>query len=296
MTSLPQSSSVSASRHIAKSSRASLGALVLGRYLLTIVLAVFFVLPFYWMVTTSFKLPGQAYLFPPEWIPNPFTLKNYIDVWGGYVPFGLFYRNTFIVVFFVEIGTLLSSTVVAFSFARLQWAGRNIWFVILLGTMMLPFHVTMIPIYILFRNLGWINTLLPLIVPHFFGNAFYIFLLRQFFLTIPKDLEDAARVDGCGSIRILWQIFLPLSMPVLVTVALFTFVNNWNDFLGPLLYLDSLEKMTVSVGLSMFQGTYTTNWPSLTAAATLAMVPILVMFFAAQRFFVRGIVLTGMKG
>jgi multiple sugar transport system permease protein len=271
------------------------GQLVVLRYLVLFVLGISFILPFYWMVSTSFKLPGQAYLFPPQWIPNPFTIENYRAVWSGYVPFGLFYRNTAIVVFFSLLGTLLSSTLVAYSFARLQWWGKNAWFIVLLGTMMLPYHVVMIPHYILFRNLGWLDSFLPLTVPHFFGNAFYIFLLRQFFLTIPSDLEDAARVDGCSALRIYWQIILPLAKPVLVTVGLFTFVANWNDFLGPLLYLESMEKMTVSVGLAMFQGTYTTNWPNLTAASTLATIPILLVFFLAQRYFVQGIVMTGMK-
>jgi len=268
---------------------------VVLRYLLLILFGVTFILPFAWMVSTSLKQPGQAYLFPPQWIPNPLTLENYTGVWSGYVPFGRFYLNTVTVVALVEIGTLISSTMVAYSFARLQWWGRNFWFLVLLGTMMLPFQVVMIPTYILFRLLGWLDTLKPLIVPSFFGNAFFIFLLRQFFLSIPKDLEDAARVDGAGAFRILWQMFVPLSKPVLVTVGIFCFVWTWNDFTGPLLYLESMDKMTVSVGLAMYQGTYNTNWPNLTAAATLAMLPILAMFLASQRYFVKGIVLTGMK-
>ena len=271
-------------------------SLAITRYGLLVVFGLCFILPFAWMVSTSFKEPGQAFQFPPQWIPNPLTIENYRSVWSGYVPFGRFYLNTIFVVVMVEIGTLTSCTLVAFSFARLQWWGRNFWFAVLLGTMMLPFHVTMIPVYVIFRSLGWIDTLRPLIVPSFFGSAFYIFLLRQFFSTIPQELEDAARVDGCSSFRILWQIFLPLSGPVLVTIAIFTFVGTWNDFTGPLIYLESVEKMTISVGLAMYQGTYSTNWPQLTAASTLAMLPVLVMFVLAQRYFVQGIVLTGMKG
>lgn len=271
-------------------------SLAITRYIMLVLFGICFILPFVWMVSTSFKDAGQAFQFPPQWIPNPLTFENYQSVWSGYVPFGRFYLNTIFVVAMVEIGTLTSCTLVAYSFSRLHWWGRNFWFAVLLATMMLPFHVTMIPVYVIFRSIGWIDTLKPLIVPSFFGSAFYIFLLRQFFSTIPQELEDAARVDGCSSFRILWQILLPLSGPVLVTIAIFTFVGTWNDFTGPLIYLESVEKMTVSVGLAMYQGTYSTNWPQLTAASTLAMLPILIMFGLAQRYFVQGIVLTGMKG
>jgi multiple sugar transport system permease protein len=267
-----------------------------ARYTLVIVLALLFIIPFLWMVSTSFKDTGQAYRFPPEFIPNPFTLENYGNLWGTVIPFNRFYLNTTLIVIFVEIGTLISCTFVAFSFARLKWRGRNFWFVVLLATMMLPFHVVMIPLYIIFRILGWLDTFLPLIVPAFFGNAFYIFLLRQFFLGLPKDLEDAARVDGASTMRILWQIFLPLSKPVLLTVSMFTFIGTWNDFLGPLVYLSTLEKMTVSVGLAIYQGRRSPNWPGVMAGATLAMLPVLIMFLLFQRYFVKGIVLTGMKG
>ena len=259
-------------------------------------LSLFFLVPFLWMVSTSFKDSGQAYTFPPQLIPQPFTLDNYRALWGGQLPFDLFYRNTTIIVIFVEIGTLLSCTLVAFSFARLQWRGRNFWFVVLVATLMLPFQVVLIPTYIIFRILGWLDTFLPLIVPAFFGNAFYIFLLRQYFMSLPKELEDAARVDGASTLRILWQIFLPLSTPVLLTVSMFTFVGTWNDFLGPLLYLSTLEKMTISVGLAIYEGRRSPNWPGLMAGATLAMLPILVLFLLFQRYFVKGIVLTGMTG
>jgi len=266
------------------------------RYLVVILLSLFFLVPFLWMVSTSLKVGSQAYAFPPLLIPQPPTLDNYQALWGGQLPFNLFYINTTIIVIFVEIGTLLSCTLVAFSFARLRWRGRNFWFVVLLATLMLPFHVVMIPTYIIFRILGWLDTFLPLIVPAFFGNAFYIFLLRQYFMSLPKELEDAARVDGASTLRILWQIFLPLSKPVLLTVSMFVFVGTWNDFLGPLLYLTTLEKMTISVGLSIYEGYRSPNWPGLMAGATLAMLPILVLFLLFQRYFVKGIVLTGMKG
>jgi multiple sugar transport system permease protein len=267
------------------------------RYVLLIGLGFLFVMPIVWMVSTSFKTTGQAYRFPPEILPTSLTLDSYQNLWTGSIPFQRFYINTAIIVIFVEIGTLLSCTTTAYAFARLKWWGRDTWFVVLLATMMLPFHVIMIPIYMIFRSLGWLDTWLPLIVPAFFGNPFYIFLLRQFFLGLPRDLEDAARVDGAGSFRILWQIFLPLSKPVLVTVAMFTFVATWNDFLGPLLYLTSINNMTVTVGLSMFIGrTGATNWPNMMAGATLALTPILILFLVFQKYFVKGIALTGMKG
>lgn len=266
------------------------------RYTVLIALGSIFVVPFYWMVSTSFKTPGQAYLFPPAWFPDPLSVDAYRSLWGTAVPFNLFIRNTVVIVAFSVIGTLLSSTLVAFAFARLKWWGRDIWFIVLLATLMLPYQVIMIPVYVIFRKLGWLDTYLPLIVPTFLGNAFYVFLIRQFFLTIPNDLEDAARVDGASSLRILLQIFLPNSKPVLLTVMLFAFVAGWNDFFGPLLYLRKLEQMTVSVGLSMFAGYRSPNWPAITAASTLSVLPIVVMFVLFQRYFVKGIVLTGMKG
>ncbi len=267
------------------------------RYVVLTLLAILFVTPLVWMLSTSFKTTGQAYHFPPELIPPTLTFDAYQNLWTGPIPFNRFYFNTTVIVIFVEIGTLLSCTMTAYAFARLQWWGRNFWFVVLLATMMLPFQVIMIPVYIIFRSLHWLDTWLPLIVPAFFGNPFFIFLLRQFFLGLPRDLEDAARVDGAGSLRILWQIFIPLSKPVLLTVAMFTFVGAWNDFLGPLLYLTSIDNMTVSVGLSMFIGrSGATNWPNMMAGASLALLPILVLFLLFQKYFIKGIALTGMKG
>lgn len=272
------------------------GSLNLVRYSALFLLGLVFIVPFYWMISTSFKTPGQAYLFPPTWIPDPVSVEAYKMLWGTSVPFNLFIRNTIVITIFSVIGTLLSSTIVAFAFARLKWWGRDVWFIVLLATLMLPYQVVMIPVYVIFRKLGWLDTYLPLIVPTYLGNPFYIFLLRQFFLTIPNDLEDAARVDGASSLRILLQIFLPNSKPVLLTVMLFSFVASWNDFFGPLLYLRKLEQMTVSVGLSMFAGYRSPNWPAITAASTLSVLPIVVMFVLFQRYFVKGIVLTGIKG
>jgi multiple sugar transport system permease protein len=266
------------------------------RYGLVILLAVMFIIPLYWMILTSFKTSGEAYLFPPSWFPHPFSLEGYQAIWGGIIPFNLFIVNSVIITSLSVIGTVASSTVVAYAFARLKWWGRDVWFVILLATMMLPYEVVMIPIYIIFRKLGWLDTFLPLIVPNFLGNAFYIFLIRQFFLGFPKELEDAAHVDGANSLRILWQIILPNSKPVLLTVALFSFIGSWNDFLGPLIYLHKMEQMTVAVGLSMFAGFRSPNWTAIMAGATISLLPIMLAFIIFQRYFVKGIVLTGIKG
>lgn len=266
------------------------------RYGVLAILGFLFIIPIYWMIITSFKTSGEAYLFPPSFLPNPFSIEGYQAIWGTAVPFNLFIVNSTIITIFSVIGTLASSTIVAFAFARLKWWGKNIWFGILLATMMLPYQVIMIPVYIIFRQIGWLDTFLPLIVPTFLGNAFYVFLIRQFFLSIPKDLEDAARVDGASSFRILWQIFLPNSAPVMLTVLLFSFIGSWNDFFGPLLYLRKMEQMTVSVGLTMFAGYRSPNWTAIMAASTLSILPIVIMFILFQRYFVKGIVLTGIKG
>lgn len=185
---------------------------------------------------------------------------------------------------------------VAFAFARLKAPGKDALFILMLSTIMLPAMVTMIPLFIIFKNLGWYDTLLPLIVPAFFGNAFYIFLMRQFFLTIPVELEEAAKIDGCGTFRIFWQIIMPLSKPVLVSVAVFSFVAHWNDFLTPLIYLNSVDKRTLALGLATFSDVWGVDIVSLMAASTAVLLPVLVIFFLAQRYFVQGVVMTGLKG
>lgn len=211
-------------------------------------------------------------------------------------PFPAFLQNTLTIAVLAVFGTLLSCSLVAYSFAILQWPGRNKVFYLMLATMMLPGQVTMIPVFLIFRQLHWFNTYLPLIVPAFLGNAFFIFLLRQFFLTIPKDLIDAAKVDGCSELRIYWQIVLPLSKAALATVALFVFLGSWNDFMGPLIYLADEAKYTLSLGLAMFQGQHTTRYGELMAVSTLLTVPIIILFFFTQKTFIQGIKTSGMKG
>lgn len=256
--------------------------------------ALLFLIPFLWMISSSLKPNYQIFETPPRWIPNP-------PAWGNYrealtiLPFDRYVLNTAIISLLTILGHLLSCTLIAYAFARLRAPGRNALFVVVLATMMLPYPVTMTPLYVLFNRLGWINTFLPLTAPAFFGSAFYIFLLRQFFLTIPADFEDAATVDGANLLQILWRIILPLSTPALATVAIFTFQAAWNDFLAPLIYLQRPDLYTVTLGLQFFRSTFTTNWAYLMAASLATSLPVILVFFAAQRYFVEGITLSGIK-
>jgi multiple sugar transport system permease protein len=252
--------------------------------------------PFLFMVSSSLKLETRVFEFPPSLIPDPIRFQNYVEALI-YKPFDVYLRNTMFIVAMNEIAILLSASFVAYGFARIRFPGRNFWFAIVLGTMMLPGVVTMIPTFIIFSRLKWLNTYLPLTVPYLFGGeAFNIFLLRQFFRTIPEELADAARIDGCSEYRIWWSLFMPLAKPALTTVGIFTFLNAWNDFMGPLLYLNSPEKFTVSLGLATFHSVMSTRWDLLMAATTAMTLPIIIIFFAGQRYFVKGVVLTGLKG
>lgn len=252
-------------------------------------------MPFLWMLATSLKEPGEVMLYPPKWVPAIFQWKNYVEIWN-IIPLGTFIKNTVIVTIMCMIGELVTASMVAFAFARLRFRGKNFLFWLVLSSMMLPGQVTMIPIFILFKTLGWVDTLKPLILPSFLGGgAFYIFLLRQFFTSIPKELDEAAKIDGCSPLRIYWHIILPLSKPALATVAVFSFIAHWNDFMTPLIYLNSIEKQTLAIGLKWFQGQYGTNYHLLMAAATLALIPVMIIFFVAQKYFVRGISMTGLK-
>jgi len=253
-----------------------------------------FAVPFIWMVSTSLKLDRQIFRTPPVWIPHPFVWENYRRAITEF-PFALYLRNTLFITGMAMAGNLISATLVAYSFARLRWPGRQVCFMILLSTMMLPYQVTMIPTFILFQKIGWVNTFLPLIVPGWFGPPFYVFLLRQFFLTIPRELADAATMDGADEFTILARVVVPLSGPALATVAIFAFVSHWNSFLGPLIYLNKKAYFTLSLGLMTFRSQYTTDFSALMAASALVLMPILVLFFVAQKYFVQGIVLTGIK-
>lgn len=226
--------------------------------------------------------------------PRP-TFRHYAKGIRAF-KFPLFLQNTLLICTVGVLGTVFSCSWVAFGFSVLQWPGRNKIFYLMLATLMLPPQVTMIPVFIIFKNLGWINSYKPLLVPAFFGNAFFIFLLRQFFLTIPKDLIDAARVDGCSTLRIYWQVVLPLSIPALATVALFTFMGSWNDFMGPLIYVVDEAKYTLSLGLAMFKGRFASRYGEMMAVSVLLTLPIIVLFFFTQKTFIQGIKTSGMKG
>jgi multiple sugar transport system permease protein len=270
----------------------------LGRgvvYLLLLAGAALFMVPFVWMLSTSLKEGPQVYTWPPVWIPNPVRWDNYAKAWSM-LPFAQFYWNTLRITFLSIIGTVISCSLGAYGFARLRFRGRDTLFVILLATLMLPSQVTLIPQYIWFARLGWVNTYLPLIVPAFFGNPFSIFLLRQFFMSIPHELDDAAKIDGCSFFGIYSRIIMPLSKAAVGVVAIFSFTYNWNDFLNPLIYLQSIEQFTISLGLRMFQTNTYVDMQSLMAMSVVALIPQLVIFFLAQRHFVQGVVLTGIKG
>jgi multiple sugar transport system permease protein len=263
--------------------------------LLAVVVAVLFLLPLFWMVSSSLKPDYQVLESPPRWLPHPAVWSNFPAALT-YVPFGRYTLNTLFIAVMVILGHLLSCTLVAYGFARYRAPGKNALFLVLLATMMLPYPVTMVPIYIGFSTLGWVDTFWPLIVPAFFGSPFYIFLLRQFFLTLPPELEDAARVDGANTLQTLWHVILPISKPALATVAIFSFQAAWNDFLTPLIYLHKQTLYTISLGLSFFRSSYDIRWGYLMAAALVTMLPMVIVFFLAQRLFVQGIALTGLKG
>ena len=263
-------------------------------FLIAVFGGVLFFIPFYWAIASSLKVEGQLFVIPPVWIPHPVEFNNYPDALNA-LPFPRYYMNTAIITGASMIGDVIVSTMVAFGFARMRFVGRDALFMILLATMMLPMQVTMIPQFIIFRSLGWVNTFLPLIIPSFFGSAFYIFLLRQFFLAIPTDLEDAARIDGASSLHILWYIFVPLSLTAMATVAIFSFMHHWQDFFLPLIYLNSKDLKTVALGLQMFRAEFSTDWNHMMAASVLTTIPPLLLFFFAQRYFISGIVMTGLK-
>jgi multiple sugar transport system permease protein len=265
-------------------------------YAVALALSVVFLFPLFWMATTSLKTMEQAYAFPPRWIPNPVIWQNYVRLFTE-LPFFTFSVNSVIIAVLNTIGVVFSSALCAFGFARLRARGRNFLFIVLLSTIMLPYQVILVPTFILFKQLGWIDTFLPLVVPAFFGGgAFNIFLLRQFFMTIPFEMDEAAIIEGAGWFTIFWRIVLPLSKPALATVAVLNFVSVWTDFFGPLIYLNSLEKMTLAVGLAFLRGQHYSLLTLMMAGSMYSTIPMLIIFFLAQRYFVEGIVLTGLKG
>jgi len=262
-------------------------------HLLLYAMAFVTVAPFLWMLLASFKDLGEILQYPPTWIPQRIILDNFINAFQA-APFGRFYFNSLFVASAVTLGQLFTCSLAAYAFARLKFWGRDVLFYIFLGTMMVPGQVTMIPGFMVLHWLGWIDTYAALIVPGL-ASAFGTFLLRQFFLTIPRDLEDAAAIDGCSRFGVLWRIILPLSRPALATLAIFTFMGVFNDFLWALIVVSSEELKTVQLGLAIFRDRYQTDWGQLMAASVTATVPILLVFFFAQKYFIRGITLSGLK-
>ncbi len=256
--------------------------------------AITMLLPFLWMISTSLKEPGAVFTFPPQWIPRPIYWRNYVEAWKA-VPFGRFYLNSIFVAVCQTFGVLLTSSWAAYAFSRLRFPGRDKLFFLYLVTLMIPGAVTMIPTFILMRLIGWVDTYKALIIPGIF-SAYGTFLLRQFFMSIPTDLEDAARIDGCNKLGIYRHVIVPLSKPAMATLATFTFIGSWNNFMWPLIMINSMEKKTLPIGLASFQGLYSTDWTLLMAASVIVMMPTLIVFLFNQRFFVEGIKLTGIKG
>lgn len=277
------------------------------RYLLSLLLyapalllAALFMGPFLWTVGSAFKHPTEIYVFPPLLWPEEMQWRNWVEVWIQ-VPFARYVRNSVQVTGLAVAGQVLSTTLVAYGFARYRFPGRDFLFMVVLSTMILPFEVLLIPQFLIFRTLGWLDSYLPLVVPFFLGaGPFFIFLMRQFFLTIPLDLDESARLDGASSWRILWSIILPLSLPGLATVAIFSFLTHWDSFLGPLIYLNTMEKYTLPLGLRFFQLVADAGGAPrehlLMAASLTVSLPGLALFVLAQKYFVQGIVLSGIKG
>lgn len=267
-----------------------------GLYLLLALIGLTMILPLLWMVSTSLKAPQSVFTATPQWLPRPFVWSNYVEIWRV-VPFFLFFLNSVFVAVCVTAGHVFSSACAAYAFARLRFPGRDALFFAYISTMMIPGTVTIIPVFILMKWFGWVDTYKALIIPGIF-NAFGTFLLRQFFLTIPSDLEDAAKIDGASAFRIFWRIILPVSKPALAALTIATFMGNWQSFMWPLLVVDSVEKKTLPIGLAYFQELYqyaSPNWPLLMAGSLVAMLPIVLLFIFNQRFFLSGIRLTGVQ-
>jgi multiple sugar transport system permease protein len=263
-------------------------------HLLSLVVCTFFLLPFLIMVTTAFKPESELYIYPIKLFPIAPQIQSYLDVFT-LIPFFMYFRNTLIICSFAVLGSVISCPLVAYSLSRLQWKGRDVLFIVTLAVMMIPYPAVMVPIFIIFQRLGMVGTFLPLIVPAWFGAPFFIFLLRQFFKGLPKDLEDAARIDGCSEFGIYLRIFLPLCKPAILTIVIWQFLNSWNDFTGPLIYLKTWRQYTLSIGLQQFRHAQQSNWTSLMAAAFMMSLPIILMFFFLQRQFMEGMTFSGIK-
>jgi len=260
-----------------------------------ILLGITFLMPLAWVVSTSLKLPGQVFITPIQWIPTEPKWDNYIEVFQR-LPFHLFIRNSFFVSIMGTLGIVFSSLTVAFGLSRLRWPGRDFLFIVLLATMMLPGVVTMIPVFIIFKEIGWIGTFYPLWTPAWLGGAFYIFLMRQYMMTLPVELDEAAKIDGASSFRLLWQVIAPLCVPAIVTITIFAFLQHYNAFMEPLIYISDNEMFTLPLGLLWFKGRFGNFWHLVMAASMITIMPVILLFFFAQRYFMEGAQFTGLAG
>lgn len=264
-------------------------------YLLLLCLSAVFLAPFLWLVSTSVKPSGEMFSDPPVWIPTTITWKHYSEGLTA-IPFILYTWNTLVICALTVFGTVFSSSLVAYGLSRIPWRGREVLFYAFVGTMLLPPQVTMVPVFTIFKSLGWLDTILPLTAPAFLASAFNVFLLRQFFRGIPKELGEAARIDGASEWDIYRRVVLPLAKPALWTVGLFSFIGAWNDYLGPLIYLFDDRKYTLSLGLAMFRSQYGAEWGQMMAVSLVVTMPLIVLFFFTQRSFVQGITAGSVKG
>lgn len=264
---------------------------------IALLIGLLFAIPFYWLISSALKTSQQIFQMPPAWIPNPVILNNFVRVFTE-TPFLIFLKNTLTIAVPVTIGTVLSCSMVAYGFSRIDWKGRDFLFSVTLAMLMLPSMVTLIPVFIIFRKLEWVGTFKPLIVPAFFATPVYIFMLRQFLKTIPQDLSDSARVDGASEPDIFLRIYIPLIRPAMSVVALFTFIGVWGDFLNPLIYINRQEDYTITLGVYQMLGNRVTDtdWGIIMAISAITLLPIVMIFFFAQRTFIEGISLTGIKG
>lgn len=251
--------------------------------------------PFIWMISSSLKDSVLIFSYPPQLIPNPVCWSNYIEAWKG-AQMGRAMVNSMLIAVVATVGGLITSSVVAYGFAKTNFRGKGVCFMVVLSTMMIPSQVTLIPMFIIFKKFGWINTYYPLIVPSLFGTASNVFMMRQYMMKIPDDFRDSGFIDGCGHIRIWWQIMLPMCVPTLVSLGVLTFMGHWNNYMGPMIYLSSREKMTVPLVLRMYQNQYETKWNLMMAASCIALAPVIVLYIFSQKYIISGIMLGGIKG
>lgn len=264
-------------------------------HIVLILLGITFLAPLAWVISTSLKLPGEVFVTPIQWIPENPRWANYVEIFT-YLPFQRFIFNSFFLAFMESSGAVISSTIVAYGLARMRWPGRDLVFSLVIVTMMLPGVVTLIPVFVMFSKINWVGTFFPLFVPAWFGNAFFIFLMRQYMTTIPYELDEAARIDGAGHMRTLWQVVVPLCGPAIATIAIFSVLGSYNSFMLPRIYISQTTMYTIQLGLELFRGRFGNFWHLVMAASMISILPPIILFFLAQRYFVQGVQLSGLAG